>query len=1022
MVFSKFDSLSARPPTPPLPEPAPDDDDETLQFLEDPFGEKPVLPRIIATTKSLLNTPEQSPSSDISIPSSSASRQKRVNFELQLCSSPQKKAVARNWTPARSSPLRPLPQTRVSKPLKSILKPSDETATPPPTDDGAAAHKFKTFAEMLESVVKLLASAERPSRMDAYHSLQRTMQAYDKIPDDQALKQKMSLLCQFIRRDIQAPSPAGTGLDSQLIVQSLKLLMALFRISDAASSMDDDFCAFIVDRTIQVAADKAMPKAVVNTHLATLMQQNFKPKVMTLARVESIMDVLETIHERIGGYSVQAYRIRIFRKLMQQRPDVIVKHTERWFKHTLKAFMAGQKDINQSALDIALTAAKTIGHDRHVAKSCLAVLNRVRNDGDPIAKVFTKELERMLGGDNAVLVPQIWSAVTVLLRESLQSNLFSSLKEWLEVLQKCIASTKDVVRVQTNVAFCFLVYSVNLSHDTSEGWTKMFLKIPLHQLQRRVPAKKDERNAVSSGYLTLLYYSLRPTASYDQLDRYWNDFVAGFWIKLLHTPGSLHAFAACRIVSALLDGSRKTWNEQRALDQRPQFMVQRGELPLLDPKWVRRSLSTVLRFVEILLDATPWPEKGQEDEPVKTMWLAVLGSLVEASSKEVMASTETKDAMAHIVNLLRRVWDSHSAQLAVSQQKEDAWTDKFCFLVETVVQKLGASHFTDKFLTQNDAKDFEVASTPSHRSRQHGTRSSPLLYFVDILVNQSEGKLPDTVRLRAMKLILEPCFNAQNTRLGRLEFLRDCASAVDATTKSSVVSNFWAHVAALLQISLLNQKSESSEQGSRHLGQDYDTVVGLLEQGSYFFLSGATGQDILSSFIDTVRKEAGESALILAVIEKVSERVLKQTADDDRTSCLPFTSTLLRNLPKQTSRRSLEQCRQLLWPSSPALGRQSDFDPYNHIYAVILSVGSAAYQSLGNDNHESTREFLASLATSITDCTTSHLAVYLRKTQDVIQTWVEDAGRKMQSSGNYLKALHREVHKLGPWMIAITYS
>jgi hypothetical protein len=1010
MVFSKFDSLSARPPTPPhLPEPA-QDDDETLRFLEDPFGDKPVLPKIIATTRSLLNTPEQSPSSDISIPSSSASRQKRVNFELQLCSSPQKKAVARNWTPTRSSPLRPLPQTRVSKPLKSILKPSDETATPPPTDDGAAAHKFKTFAEMLESVVKLLASAERPSRMDAYHSLQRTMQAYDKIPDDQALKQKMSLLTQFIRRDIQAPSPTGTGLDSQLIVQSLKLLMALFRITDATSGMDDDFCAFIIDRTIQVAADNMMPKAVVNTHLATLMQQNFRPKIMTLVRVEKILDVLDTIHERIGGYSVQAYRIRIYRKLIQQRPDVMVKHTERWFKHTLKAFMAGQKDINQSALDIALSAAKTIGNDRHVAKSCLAVLNRVRNDGDTIAKVFTKELERMLGGDNAVLVPQIWSAVTVLLRDSLQSNVFSSLKEWLEVLQKCIASTKDVVRVQTNVAFCFLLYSVNLSYDTSEGWTKMFLKIPLHQLQRRVPAKKDERNAVSSGYLTLLYYSLRPTASYEQLDRYWGDFVAGFWTKLLHAPGSLHAFAACRIVSALLDGSRKPWNEQRALDQRPQFMVQRGELPLVDPKWVRRSLSMVLQFVETLLDATPWPENDQqEDEPVKTMWLAVLGSLVEASSKEVMASAETKDAMAHIVNLLRRVWDSHSAQLAVSQQKEDTWTNKFCFLIETVVQKLGASHFTDKFLTRNDANDFEVASTPSHRSRQHGTRSSPLLYFIDLLVNQSEGKLPDTVRLRAMKLILEPCFNAQNTRLSRLEFLRDCAAAVDGTTQAPVALNFWAHVAALLQVSLQEQKSESSDQGSRHLGQEYDIVVGLLEQGSSFFLSRPRGQDVLSSFIDIVRKEAGESAIVLAVVEKVSERVLKRTAEDNRTSCLPFTSILLRNLPKQTSRRSLEQGRQVLWPSSPAIGRQSDFDPYNHIYGVIVSVGSAAYQSLSNDKNEATREFLAALATSITDCTTSHLAVYLRKTEDAIRTWVEDADRKMQSSEKPLKALHREV-------------
>jgi hypothetical protein len=281
----------------------------------------------------------------------------------------------------------------------------------------------------------------------------------------------------------------------------------------------------------------------------------------------------------------------------------------------------------------------------------------------------------------------------------------------------------------------------------------MFLKIPLTQLQRRVPddLKKEERNAITSGYVTLLYYSLRPTASYEQLDRYWREFVASFWTQLLRTPGrSGHTVAACRIVSALFNGSRKPWNEQRALDQRPQCMVLRGELPLLDPKWVRRSLSLVLQFVELLLEATPWSEnERQEDEPVKTMWLTLLDSLVEASSKEVMASTETKDAMAHIVNLLRRLWDSHTAQLALSQQNEDTWANKFCFLVETVVQKLGASHFADKFLTRNESDEFEVASTPS-RSRQHSTQISPLLYFVDLLVNQSEGKLPDEVDSGAM--------------------------------------------------------------------------------------------------------------------------------------------------------------------------------------------------------------------------------------------------------------------------------
>ena len=1015
MVLSKFDSLSVRPPTPPkdLEDPV-QDADETLQFLDDPFGEKPVLPRIVAA-KSLLNTPEQSPSSDISIPSSSASRRKRVNFELQTCHMLGNKAIAQSWTPTRSSPLRPLPQTRVSLPLKSILKPSDGTSTPPP----AAAHKFKTFAEMLESIVKLLASPERSSRLDAYHSLQRTMQAYDKIPDDQALKHKMSLLTQFIRRDIEAPSPTGTGLDSQLIAQALKLLMALFRITDLTSAMDDDFCSFIVERVIQVASDGSVPKLVVNTHLAVLMQQNFRPRTMTTARTEKILDALDTIHKRISGFSVQAYRIRIYRKIMQQRPDIMIKHTERWFKHTVKALVSVQKDINQSALDTAVTAAKTIGHDRHVAKSVLSVLNRVRNDGETFARVLTQELERLLGGDNAAMVPQIWSAVTGLLRDSVHGQMFSAMKDWLEIFDKCLKSEKDQVKTHINVAFCFLLYSVNLAPNTAEAWTKMFLNIPLHQLQRRIPVKKSERDAITSGYITLLYYALRPTASFEQLDRYWTEFVVAFWNPLIHAASSQQAIAACRVVSALLNGSRKPWNEHRALDLRPQCMIQRSELPLVDPKWVRKSLSLVLQFVETLLDATPWTEnEQQEDEPVKTMWLAVIDSLVEASSKEVMASSETKDAMAHIVNLLRRMWDRHTAKLALPQHKEDLWADKFCFLIETVVQKLGAFQFADKCLTRSGNNEFEVASTPSHRSRQQGARTSPLLYLVDLLINQSEGKLADLVRLRALKLIIEPCFSAQNTRLSKLELLRDCGAAVDSSSRAVVALNFWAQTATLLQSSLQEQDSELNERVSRPLGKEYELIVDLLRLGSAYMLNMPRGEEVLSAFIDTVRCEAGEGAVILAVIEKVSDCVLKRTADEDKTSCLPYTSILLRNLPKQMSRRVLEQGRQNLWPSSPATGRNPDFDPYNHLYGAIISVGLAAYRDLDKEDVEPTKRFLAAFGASIHHCSTSHLAVYMRKTQDVIRVWVEDPEQKLQSKEQPLKTLHREVCR-DPYFVVV---
>src|SRR5690242_950925 len=131
--------------------------------------------------------------------------------------------------------------------------------------------------------------------------------------------------------------------------------------------------------------------------------------------------------------------------------------------------------------------------------------------------------------------------------------------------------------------------------------------------------------------------------------------------------------------------------------------------------------------------------------------------------------------MAHIVNLLRRVWDRHTAQLALPQHKEDSWADKFCFLIESVVQKLGALQFVDRCLTRNSRDEFEVASTPSLRSRLNGARISPLLYFIDLLMNQSEGRLSDAVRLRAIRLVVEPGFNAQNTRLGKLELLQDCA-------------------------------------------------------------------------------------------------------------------------------------------------------------------------------------------------------------------------------------------------------
>jgi hypothetical protein len=676
--------------------------------------------------------------------------------------------------------------------------------------------------------------------------------------------------------------------------------------------------------------------------------------------------------------------------------------------------LTNQKDIHNSAMDTAVSAARELSSDRTVNKSVLSIFNRVKSDGDTFGKVFANELEKLLVQDSAASVPSVWGIITAFLQNSLQENKFTALRDWLKVFEKFLCSENEAVRMQTNIAFGFLIYAVDISESTSTEWSNMFLKISQHQLGLRLQGKRTEIDTATSGYLTLLYYALRPTASHIQLDRYWTDLIANFWRPHAHSSAR-HAVAACRITSALLNGSRKPWNQQRALELRPHLMVQRGELPILDPKWVRKALKSVLQFVETLLEATPWTLEALDDEPAKTMWIALLDSLVEASSKEIMASTETKDAIAHVVNMLRRMWDSHTAKLALPQQKEASWADKYCFLIETVVQKLGAYQFADKCLARNRQEEFEVAPTPSNRSRQHGPRTSPLLYFVELLVKRSEGKLPDPVRLRALQLILEPCLAAQNTRLGKLDLLRECSSTVSPTVRSVVAFNFWNKIGTLTKSCLEETPADTTERQSRQFGKEYDAVIEILALGSDYLLSIPRGQELLSTFVATVRKETSEGGVVLAVVEKVSKSILNVTRKEDRKRCLPYTTILLRSLPKTVTRRMLEQGRQTLHPSSPTPARTPEFDPYNHFYAAIVSVGTAAYDDFEVAEIEPTKEFVTALKDSIEASSQSLLAVYLRKITGTIKIWIEDAQRKLESKVQSVKHLYQEVRTLGQY-------
>ncbi|KAF2197514.1 hypothetical protein GQ43DRAFT_484083 [Delitschia confertaspora ATCC 74209] len=1031
MVFTKFDSLSCRPPTPPK-----DIDkavDEALQFLSDPF-ETESLPLKPLPRNVFLSTPNTSSPSGPGSEKSSSKRRKRVNFEIPPCPIPKSGLVSHQLTPIRSSPLRSFSQTRVSKPLKSILKPHSPVSTPQP-EDGTAVHKFETFAEMLDSMVKLLAQGPRPSKLDAYISLQRTMQAYEKVPDIQSLQAKMGLLTQFIRRDIQASSPTGKGLDTQLVTQALKFLMVLVRIPEL--KMDDEFCSFTLDRSIQVAAaDAEFPKTIINTHLALLMQQNFRLTSMTSSRAEKILDVLQDIDQRVSGFSVQAYRLRVYRKLVQQRPEIMKTRVESWFKLTVQSMLSQQKDIQQSALENAQMAAKLLARERQVGKAVMAIFSyklpgdhegkKPRNidgeepenlderksgksDGKIFAQSLCQRLSKMLDTEEtAVLAPQIWGALTPFLRGSITTCRF--IGDWLQLYEKFFLSATVIVRVQANAALNSFIYALNPTYSTDPNWSKFLIQVLETQLLRRNSSTKLQMESATNAYYALLYYSLRKTSEEDdkELDRYWKEYVADFWSRLINNSQK-NTLAACRVASSLFAGSRKVWNELRLLEFKHQPIVRLEELPMLNPVWVRRNLGSILKFVEKCLDTAPWSAEGAADEPAKTMWITLLDSLVEAGKKEVITSTESKDAVAHIINLLRREWYMHTSTHAMQQHEEDDWTDKFCFLIETVLQKLGGLQFADKFLTRNTKDEFEVAPTPSHRSRHQGPRLSPLLYFVDLMINQSEDRLSDSIRLRVLEVILVPCFDARKSRFLKLELLKDSISTISPSLKSAVASSFCQRLTAWASACIQETLPESSTQPTSQMGKDYEEAVQILSLGTRFLHNTSDGEDLLISLVDLVRREAGDGAVVLAVIERLSDLILTGLWNQNPQATTTYASILLKSLPKQMSRRTLELGRQSLWPSSPTPGRSAEFDPFSKFYPAIVLTASSTYKHVESMDVNCIRRFITALTVSIQQCSISLLGVYLRKIQNSITCWIQDSERKLRKESQSMKELYKEV-------------
>ena len=191
---SVFDSLPARPPTPPREVSKAIDD--AISFLDDSNEVDRLTDKSRSAREFVPGASDVTPSSsqDITaVPNGS----RRVGFSPN----PVYYKIARAGESSSPSAqiLKRSPSVKDTRPLKSILKISN---VPPPTPDNldTKLNYFSpgvpgSFNKMLQSVIHQLAGASRSSRLDAYLSLNGTLMAYSDVPDRPALVQKLSSSC-----------------------------------------------------------------------------------------------------------------------------------------------------------------------------------------------------------------------------------------------------------------------------------------------------------------------------------------------------------------------------------------------------------------------------------------------------------------------------------------------------------------------------------------------------------------------------------------------------------------------------------------------------------------------------------------------------------------------------------------------------------------------------------------------------------------------------------------------------------
>ncbi|KAF7959072.1 hypothetical protein EAE96_002589 [Botrytis aclada] len=931
------------------------------------------------------------------------------------------------------SPLTPSAERRATKSILKTHHVPDPTQNIVPTEGNDTTLNSKPpilDARMLESISKQLAGKDRGSKLDAYTTLSGALKACDNVPDRKALSEKMDLILQFMKRDLNAKLETG-ALDTQLAKEALVLMSSFLYKKSISDMLTPDFNGYIVDYALKTFENPEMSKEIARHLMFIIAQQKFSARIMTADRVTKLISAIHNIEDYVRGKSIVEQRINIYRTFLRQSRAHMISNSD-WLGDLFSDMLNSYSNIQTAAIAFGEEAGLELGTESKISSKVTEIFKG--SDGNDVKYVdFFADRLRSMAKKPSSSTPRIWAAVILFLRaRPKQLEHWAFIKIWLDVIKVCFNSSDQNTKLAANLAWNRMVFVITLEEKVSFSMVNtlsqpLILQLPRKDVRKISNSDNLHRKSTLSSICNLFYYSVKPNTTQAQLDTFWDTYITQIVRdKLIPTDfvenpvlAKQDLGDACNILCGLFNAhTQRPWVLTRALNDNA---VTPRELPGLDPRWLRKSASRVFSVLSPLMELLFW-ELALPKSRISLLWETYIFSISSAAAKEVKTSNDTMSCLAFLFSTLYKIWQKRPDGLhaLTPHRKNDAnFLASFQFIVTTALSGLGVLPFTERLLSMGQQDDFIVVATPSHRpGKTKGNIRSPLHHLFLLISSPPLGFQQDAKFSEMAEAILMPFFETRRSSKGKMDLVKDLLEILPMDTNESCGA-LWS-ILAKLATAAINLRDDgvvtSTVHDSRPLGAEYRSVARILDVGVDLSpkepLKG--WENLFQALVTSATTDSGHGGRAIVVIEPIAKTLASNWRSDDEYcgNKVAYCQILVKEASYPKDRQALDAARRRLWGSATAGPKIHIFDPYSQLYQYISRCLRFSYMELLSNDHTIISGLLSEVEALLVRCPKVLFGETLTQLQTGIICWISDEEAKLHGGSDLSRTVNSLWNKI----------